>query len=243
MRKIYLLPNLMTTGNFLCGMISVSLSLKGDFPSASLWILVAMLFDFLDGQVARLSKSMSKFGEEYDSLCDLMTFGIAPTILIYEMSLSKLGRMGISIAFIYSVCCALRLARYNAKLNKPSKYVFSGLPSTAAGGAVAASVIAADHLEWLGIIGMAPFLMILLAFLMISTIEYPKINALFLKRKSPFFYLVVGAVALGGFIFFGELSLAIGFILYVLGGPVYDIFHRTQLAELLLEEPLKNVES
>lgn len=227
MKKIYLLPNFITTGNFLSGILSITNSLQGNFPRAALWILIAMLFDFLDGQIARMSKSGTKFGEEYDSLSDLVTFGLAPTIMMYEMCLSQLGRFGWGVAFIYSVTCALRLARYNAKLDGRPKTFFTGLPSPAAGGLIASSVLAADHLEWFGVEEVGPFMMLVLGFLMISTLRYPSLHAFGLKSKGPFLYLGLGAISLGGFILLGEVCLSVGFLIYTLGGLAYDLFHRS----------------
>ncbi|MBI1884110.1 MAG: CDP-diacylglycerol--serine O-phosphatidyltransferase [Chlamydiae bacterium] len=235
MRKIYLLPNLMTTGNFFCGVMSLSASLKGHFEKAALWILVAMLFDFLDGYVARLSKSYTKFGEEYDSLSDLTTFGIAPMILMYRLVLSGLGRLGISVAFIYSVSCALRLARYNAKLDGTHKSYFVGLPTPAAGGFLAANILARHHLPWLENIWVAPLVMFFLGFLMVSTIPYPRLSGLFLKRKEPFIYLVIGALFLGAVIFLEEICLSVIFGSYVVGGLSYYFFSRSRVDSAMQE--------
>ncbi len=236
MKKVYLLPNLLTTGNFFSGILAIGFSLQGNFPKAALWIIIAMFFDFMDGQIARLLKSNTKFGEEYDSLSDLVTFGIAPMIMMYQMCLSRLGRFGLAIAFIYSVCCALRLARYNAKIDGRTKSGFAGLPSPAAAGLIASSVLAADRLEWLGIEQVAPFLMLIAGFLMISTLEYPRLKFVSLKDKSPFLYLGVSVVSLGGFIFFGELCLAIGFFSYAALGIVYDLVLKHRPSENSLEE-------
>lgn len=236
MKKVYLLPNLITTGNFFSGILSMALSLQGNFTKAALWILIGMLFDFFDGQIARLLKLNTKFGEEYDSLSDLLTFGVAPMVLMYEMCLSGMGRFGFGIAFIYSVCCALRLARYNAKLDGRTKSSFAGLPSPAAAGLIASSVLAADRLEWAGFHEVAPFLMLAAGFLMISTIEYPRLQMFALKRKGPFLYLGLSVIALGGFIFLGELCLAIGFFLYGIGGIVYDLVLKEHFSEKTLED-------
>lgn len=238
MKKIYILPNLITTGNFFSGMISIFSSLQGNFEKASLWILVAMLFDFLDGQVARLSKSSTKFGEEYDSLSDLVTFGIAPAILMFQMNFSHLGRVGTSIASIYAVSCALRLARFNAKLNGRHKTFFTGLPSPAAGGLIASSVLVVNHFGWEGFQGFAPFLMLFTAFLMISTVKYPSVHSFVaLKSKGPFLYLACGIISLGSFIFLGEdICLAIVFFAYVIGGIILDVFMKNRFIDLVLDQ-------
>jgi CDP-diacylglycerol--serine O-phosphatidyltransferase len=244
MKKIDILPNLITTGNFLSGIISIVLSLQGNFTKAALWILIGMVFDFLDGQVARLSKSSTKFGEEYDSLCDLVTFGIAPMIMIYEISLSQMGRFGWIIAFVYSVSCALRLARYNAKLDGGKKSFFMGLPSPAAGGCLASSVLAANHVEWFGLVDVAPFMMLFLAFLMISNIKYPSFGSISIpfRQKGPFLYLVFSAVALGGFILLGEVCLIVAFMSYAFGGLVYDFIFKNRTTRDYEKNELKEFE-
>lgn len=238
MKKVYLLPNLMTTGNFLCGVVSMGLSMQGHFHKAAIFILVAMIFDFLDGQVARLSKSTTKFGEEYDSLSDLTTFGIAPMIMVYEMALFRLGRLGLSIAFIYSVCCALRLARYNAKLDGRTKACFVGLPSPASAGLIATGVLTSDHVVGFSLFPLIPLLMIIAGFLMVSTFEYPSVKTLVLVKTGPFLYLVAGVVSLAAFILLGEeISLFLGFFLYAIGGIIYDRFLKDHFQDLSSEEP------
>jgi CDP-diacylglycerol--serine O-phosphatidyltransferase len=238
MKKVYLLPNLLTTGNFLCGVVSMGLSMQGHFHKAALFILVAMIFDFLDGQVARLSKATTKFGEEYDSLSDLVTFGIAPMVMIYEMTLIKLGRLGLSIGFIYAVCCALRLARYNAKLDGRTKTCFVGLPSPASAGLIATSVLASSHIEGFVLLSLVPLLMIVAGFLMVSTFEYPSVKTLVLVKKGPFLYLVAGVVSLTAFILLGEeISLFLGFLLYAMGGIIYDRFLKDRFKTISSEEP------
>lgn len=234
-KRIYTLPSLVTTGNFFSGIMSILLSLQGKFTKAASWIMIAMIFDFLDGQIARLVKGDSKFGEEYDSLSDLITFGIAPMVLMFEMALFKMERLGWSVAFIYSVSCALRLARYNARIDGSHKLFFSGLPSPAAGGLIASSVIAANHVKWLGIAQIAPFLMFMTAFLMISNIKYPSLYVFGLRKKGPFIYLAMSVVTLAGFILFREVCLVIGFTLYAIGGPIYDMFFKNTDIELTME--------
>lgn len=227
MKKIDVLPNLVTTGNLLSGVVSIAMTLQGNYAKAALWILIGMIFDFLDGHVARLSRSSTKFGEQYDSLCDFLSFGIAPMVMMYEMSLFRFGRFGLCIAFIYALACALRLARYNSRLDGTTKAYFSGLPSPAAGGLVASLVLSADHVQWFGLDGLSPILMLAVAFLMISNIQYPRLQVLgIIMKRGPFTYFVASAIALGGFVLLGEICLAIVFLFYTLGGLGYGAYVR-----------------
>ena len=110
---IYILPNLFTTGNLLCGFVAIIKSLQGHYVIAAIAILVANLFDMVDGRVARMTNATTPFGMEYDSICDVVSFGVAPAILAYLWSLQPFGRIGWLVAFLYLACGAMRLARFN----------------------------------------------------------------------------------------------------------------------------------
>jgi CDP-diacylglycerol--serine O-phosphatidyltransferase len=133
----------------------------------------------------------------------------------------------------------LRLARYNAKLDGGRKAFFVGLPSPAAGGFMASSILAADHVEWFGLVGVAPFIMLFLAFLMISNIQYPSLGAIRLRKKGPFLYLVMSAVALGGIILLGEVCLILAFIFYTFGSIVYDFVFKNRFEKDYEKRELK----
>ncbi|HAY41251.1 MAG TPA: CDP-diacylglycerol--serine O-phosphatidyltransferase, partial [Gammaproteobacteria bacterium] len=133
-RGIYLLPSIFTTFALFAGFYSIVASINGDYTLAAISIMVAMLWDALDGRVARLTNTQSAFGAEYDSLSDLVSFGVAPALLVYEWSLSDLGRIGWLAAFIYLACAALRLARFNTQVGTADKRYFQGLPSPASAG-------------------------------------------------------------------------------------------------------------
>ena len=139
-RGIYLLPSIITTFALFAGFYSIIASVNGNFTLAAISIMVAMLWDTLDGRVARLTKTQSAFGAEYDSLSDLVSFGVAPALLVYEWSLSDLGRMGWLAAFIYLACAALRLARFNTQIGTIDKRYFQGLPSPASAGVIASMI-------------------------------------------------------------------------------------------------------
>ncbi len=220
MKKIYLLPNLFTTGNFFCGIFAMTLTMRSDYFHAALLIVLAGVFDFLDGYIARLSKSTSKFGVEYDSLTDLLTFGIAPSFLIYKMALLDVGaRWGLGITFLYAVCSALRLARFNAKLVPSEKKEFSGIPTTASAIFLAATILVALEYGYSKLLNGLPALEIILAALMVSNIPYPSADVIWsLSRKHPFFYLVGCVLSLAGIIFMSELFLFWVSLFYVVFG-------------------------
>jgi len=217
-KKIYLLPNLLTTGNFFCGIYSIALSMNGSIEKAAWILFVAMLFDFLDGQAARMNKASSRFGMEYDSLSDVVSFGIAPGVLIYSACFNQTGKVGgkigLAVMFIYSASCALRLARYNTQAasisheenNKPMTF-FSGLPSPAAAGLIAAFLVMAKKYELLYLEKFLPVVAICAAYLMISSVKYPKFSNLRILKEHHFWALVMLVSAIGTMIFFPAVFL------------------------------------
>lgn len=200
MRKgIYILPNLLTVGGMFFGFYSIVASIKGEFDRAAWAILTAAVFDALDGWVARLTKSTSRFGVELDSLSDLVSFGIAPAVLFYIWALVPFKRWGWVGAFLFVVCGALRLARFNVQMAGSEKKWFTGLPIP--GGA---AVIATTVIFYLDVIGNGlpdrnyAFLVMtyLLAVLMISTIRFHSIKELNMRDRRPFWMLLVAVVIL-----------------------------------------------
>jgi len=227
-RRIYILPNLLTSGNFFCGILAITLSLDEKFYYAALAILVGTFFDALDGAAARRNRSSSRFGLEYDSLTDLVSFGIAPMIMVYCMELHQLGsrgRMGLAIAFLYSVCTALRLARFSARSGTAAKRSFTGLPSPAAAGFLAAYVMFMQEYHMVNTLaGYVPFIMIILSYLMISNFEYPRLPNAELTRKKPFVYLAAVLLLITGAILFIHEVLFFSFSLYLLRGPAGRLY-------------------
>ena len=130
-RGIYVLPNLFTTAALFAGFFAIVQAMQGDFERAAMAIFIAMVLDGLDGRVARLTNTQSAFGAEYDSLSDMVSFGAAPALVMYEWALRDMGRLGWIAAFIYCACAALRLARFNTTLEVMDKRFFQGLPSPA----------------------------------------------------------------------------------------------------------------
>ena len=187
-RGIYLLPNLLTTGNLFCGFYGIIAAIKYDFRTAAVAILFACLFDILDGKVARLTGSDSQFGVEYDSMADLVAFGVAPALLVYLWALKPFGRLGWVAAFLFVACGALRLARFNVQSDTVPKKHFVGLPIPGAALMVATTVLFFYRMG-----GSGPtkhFLLLamtyVLGFLMVSSIPYTSFKEFDGFQRMPF---------------------------------------------------------
>ncbi len=219
MKQIYIVPNLLTTANFFCGLLAIMFAIDGDLVLASQTILVGMLFDAFDGLVARARKMTSRFGLEYDSLADLLTFGIAPTVVLYRLVLENMGRVGLGVAFLYAVCCALRLARFNAQMMKEEKRSFTGLPTPATAGIIATFVLVTNKFGLESLHRGFPFAVLVLSSLMVSTVRYPAPSSLRVWKRKPFFYLVVLVLLACIFVAEPEFCLFFLFVVYCIYGP------------------------
>lgn len=219
-QTIFLLPGLLTTGNLLCGFYAIVLTLDGHHTWAALALFVGMVMDMLDGNVARLTRTTTQFGVEFDSLADVVSFGVAPALLLYSWALQPLGRVGAGAAFLYVICGALRLARFNVLTGITDRRYFIGLPIPGAAGVVASTVLFFGPLEFerpaLFALALATYL---LAFLMISTLRYYSFKDLDFAKRHPFGVLLVAALAI--LIVWPEpqLSLFLFFGIYALSGP------------------------
>ena len=220
-KGIYILPNLFTTGNLLCGFWAIISVFQERFFYAAVAILLASVFDALDGKVARLSGATSKFGVQYDSLADLVSFGVAPAVLAFSWALRPYGKFGWLAAFIFVACGALRLARFNVMAASGETKYFKGLPIPAA-----ASMIALTILLYLRLIETAwvkdiviLVMIYMLAFLMVSTVRYFSFKELGLARRKPFSIFIF--VVLSLIVIVMEPTIVLfGFVLiYVLSGP------------------------
>lgn len=221
---IYVLPNLVTTGNIFCGFFAIIQAVGGHFLYAAYAIVVAAVFDLLDGRLARLTRSTSKFGAEYDSLCDLVSFGVAPAVTLYLWALQPYGRLGWIACCLYATCGALRLARFNVQAGVIEKAYFQGLPIPMAAGIVASSILAFQDLalESLG----SPWLLamtFLLAIVMVSNFRYRSFKDLDLKERMPFKYLIVGVAILGVVAYRPEVNLFLLFLGYAVLGAVFGV--------------------
>ncbi|WP_191965672.1 CDP-diacylglycerol--serine O-phosphatidyltransferase [Oryzomonas sagensis] len=197
-KGIYILPNLFTTGSMFAGFYSMVASLNGNFDVAALWIFASAVFDGLDGKVARLTGTTSKFGVEYDSLADLVSFGVTPGLMMYAWALKPFGRLGWLAAFLFVVCGALRLARFNVQVNTVESKRFVGLPIPAAASMVAATVLLFHHFGWPSTYKRLAILVLiyLLAFLMVSGFRYYSFKDPALIKRQPFGFLLLAVVLL-----------------------------------------------
>jgi CDP-diacylglycerol--serine O-phosphatidyltransferase len=197
MRKIYIVPNFVTTANMFCGFYSVIASMHGQFMTAAWAILAATIFDALDGRVARLAKATSQFGVEYDSLSDLISFGMAPAVLLYRWSLEPFDRLGWLAAFLFVACGGLRLARFNVISGSLPKGFFQGLPIPMAAGIASTFIIFNTTLSWISPQHpFVPALTLLLSSLMVSTIPFPSFKEFNWKSKVTFGYLLIGVLCM-----------------------------------------------
>ncbi len=232
-KGIYIIPNLFTTGNLFSGFYGVVAVFNAEYVVAAIAILIAMVFDALDGKAARSTGTTSRFGVEYDSLADLVSFGVAPGLLIYSWALSAYGRIGWVAAFLFVVCGALRLARYNVQSGVRENMDFVGLPIPAAASMIATTVLLDYHILRLGK-EVKPVLILvityLLAFLMVSNIRYRSLKNLNLWGRKPFHVLVSMVLILVLFLAAPQPMLFGMFAVYVLWGiverPILALAHR-----------------
>lgn len=247
---IYILPNLITTGNLFFGFFSIVKSLQGDFAWASVAILLAAIFDVLDGRVARMTKSTSEFGVQYDSLCDLMSFGLAPALLMYQAGLHDAGRLGWIICFMFLAAGALRLARFNVQssIGKASGD-FTGLPIPMAAAVVACFVALWQDFEkttneyqilfWIeNVFKNAEFRLwffavtgFLLAVAMVANVSYRSHKTLKITGIKPFRLLVLGVLVVALIAIQPQLFGFLIFFGYAISGPIEWIFGWTKLVD------------
>jgi len=223
MRKgVYILPNLFTTGNLFCGFWAIISVFQEKFFYAAIAILLASVFDVLDGKVARLSGATSKFGVQYDSLADLVSFGVAPAVLAFSWALRPYGRFGWLAAFLFVVCGALRLARFNVMSASGEVKYFKGLPIPAAGSMIALTILLYLRLIETGWVKDIVILVMIyvLAFLMVSNIRYFSLKELNLAKRKPFsifMFIVLSMIV----IVMEPVIVLFGFIFaYIFSGPV-----------------------
>lgn len=224
-RGIYLLPNLFTTAALFAGFYAVLAAMNDQFEKAAIAIFVAMILDGLDGRVARMTNTQTAFGAEYDSLSDMVAFGLAPSLVVYEWALSTLGKFGWLAAFIYTAGAALRLARFNSQIGTADKRFFTGLPSPSAAAIIAGSVwVAVDNafdaelLAWPALV-----LTTAVGLLMVSNIRFYSFKQIDLKGKVPFFAIVVVMLVFAVILTEPPLVLFVIFLAYTLSGPVLGL--------------------
>lgn len=220
---VYLIPNLLTTGNLFSGLYAILAVFNGDLQAAAIAVLIALVFDVLDGKSARLMNSTSQFGVEYDSLADLVSFGVAPGLLIYGWALGDHGMLGAAVMFAFVACGALRLARFNVTKPSADSRYFTGLPIPAAASLIATFVIFDHHIGNVGA-DFKPVLVLVisltLAFLMVSSLRYRSFKELQFKGRHQFNYLVWAVLVLMLVIAWPQLMLFVVCAGYVLSGMI-----------------------
>ncbi|MGQ8365035.1 CDP-diacylglycerol--serine O-phosphatidyltransferase [Glaciecola sp. 1036] len=221
-RGIYLLPNLLTTAGLFSGFYAVVMSMNGMFEHASVAIFVAMIFDGLDGRVARITNTQSAFGAEYDSMADMVSFGIAPALVAYNFGMTDLGKIGWLAAFMYVAGAALRLARFNTQIETADKRFFQGLASPAAAAVVSGTVwVSYDYnIDGNSIGFLVAIVTGLAGLLMVSNFKYNSFKELNWHGKVPFVALLIVMLIFIIVATAPSLVLVTVFALYAIAGPV-----------------------
>lgn len=232
-RGIYLLPNLLTTAGLFAGFYAVVASMHGRYEYAAIAIFIAMIMDGLDGRMARMTNTQSDFGAEYDSMADMVSFGIAPSLVIYNWALSDLGKLGWLASFVYVVGAALRLARFNTQVGVADKRYFQGLASPSAAAIIAGLVWLGSEYQW----NVQPWaiyialLTVVTGLLMVSNFRYSSFKEVNWKGKIPFIGILIMVLL---FILIASeppLVLFVGFSLYALSGPIMTLWQLKDIRE------------
>lgn len=227
---IYLLPNLFTTGALFAGFYAVIAAMRGDFESAPIAIMFALVLDGLDGRVARMTNTSSKFGAEYDSLSDMVSFGVAPALIMFSWALGGLGKFGWSAAFIYVACAALRLARFNTQIDTADKNYFTGLASPAAACIIVSTVWVCHDLGWVGealpyeVSVVVAVLTAVTGILMMANFPYYSFKGIDLHGRVPFVVMIAVVLVFGLVTLDPPLVLLIASLAYAASGPVMQLW-------------------
>ncbi len=222
-KGIYLIPSLFTAGNIMCGFFSIVSTFNGEYVQAALFIILANLLDGVDGFAARLTKTTSQFGVELDSLADVVSFGVAPAILVYFWALVPWGNWGWLAACTYVVCGALRLARFNVQTRNVFKGYFVGLPIPAAAEMIVATVLIYYKLGGEGSPSREITLLLViyaLALLMVSGFHYFSLKNTDLRKRFPIWTLVFGLILIKLVVVEPQIMFFTSFLLYTLSGPL-----------------------
>ena len=222
----YIFPNLLTAGNLFAGFYAIVTAMNLHFDRAAVAIIIAAFMDGLDGKIARMTGTSSRFGVEFDSLADLVSFGVAPALLVYIWELKVFARIGWVAAFLFVACGALRLARFNVQVSTTEKRWFTGLPIPMAGGTLAVSVVFFRHLHALGrpTSGIVFVLLTyLLSFLMVSTVRYRSFKELETRPHKGFYLLVSAVIVISLVAIHPQYSLFALAALYLISGPLEPV--------------------
>jgi CDP-diacylglycerol--serine O-phosphatidyltransferase len=227
----FFLPNIFTAMNLGCGFVAIMLSINGDFYKACMFIFLGAIFDSVDGRVARLTGTSSAFGEQFDSMSDLISFGVAPAIMFYHRFLLDSGRLGLVIAFLFLLCGALRLARFNANISKVESNYFQGLPIPGAAVAVLSFILVSlEYPEFFVNKFIAIPYIVFYALLMISNVPFPSFKGSPWVRNNRKKVLFIIFMAASSMFVYEEIMIPVIISLYVLGSILYVVMHREQFA-------------
>lgn len=229
-RGVYLLPNLFTTAALFAGFYAIIAAMHGNFDSAAIAIFIAMVFDGMDGRIARLTNTSSAFGEQYDSLSDMVSFGLAPALVMFSWSLHDLGKLGWAAAFIYAACAALRLARFNTQIGIVDKKHFVGLASPAAA-AIIASIVWTWHNSEMGELAAIPAALItaLTGLLMVSNFRYSSFKNIDFRGRVPFVVMLLIVFVFAVLLIDQSSVLLTMSIIYGLSAPVLWLWRKRSL--------------
>ncbi len=227
-RGIYLLPNILTTFGLFSGFFAIILATKGQYAEAAIAIFVAMLWDGLDGRVARLTNTQSEFGEQYDSMADMVSFGVAPALLMYFYLFESLGKVGWIGAFVYVAAGALRLARFNTQIGVEDKRYFQGLPSPAAAALIAGLVwtkemVGPSVYDEQYLVISAWIILVSAGILMVSNVRYYSFKEINLKGRSSFKLLLLATLILVVVSLWPSVILFVFFFIYTVSGLIITI--------------------
>lgn len=236
----YILPNLFTAGSIFLAIIAVIAAFKGNYEKAFWLIVLSAVFDALDGRVARVTKTTSKFGKEFDSLADIVAFGVAPAFFLYFAAGIDFGRFGVLVTGLYIIFGAVRLARFNVISDTTEPNVFIGLPIPAAALFVISAIMVYIKEEFIS----APVLLVsvlLVSILMVSNIRYPSFKKMDMKKSNYTRSLVMLMFLLAIFYLYPTLLLPIVAVIYVLIGPIRVILNYKKLKRTTNEQNDKNI--
>ncbi|MBT4964238.1 MAG: CDP-diacylglycerol--serine O-phosphatidyltransferase [Francisellaceae bacterium] len=229
-KSIYLLPNLLTTAALFSGFYAIVMSMHGVYESAAIAIFVAMIFDGLDGRVARLMGAQSEFGEQYDSLSDMVCFGLTPSLVLYSWGLSSLGKIGWLASFVYTAATCLRLARFNTQANKND---FIGIPCPAAAAVIASLVWLSADLEVPGrsLSNFAAVISVAVSLLMVSNVKFSSFKEIDIKGNVPFVSMIVVVLLFALVAWDPPKVLFVISLIYALSGPVMLLLSKVRKAK------------
>ena len=239
-RGIYLLPNLFTTAGLFAGFYGIVSGMNSQFEAAAIAVFIAMVMDGLDGRIARLTNTQSDFGVEYDSLSDMISFGLAPSLIMYQWALSGMGKLGWLAAFVYTASTALRLARFNTQAGSVDKKFFQGLPSPAAAALLAGMIWLGETQTFVDVTNLTIFafpVTVVAGILMVSNIRYYSLKQIDFKGRIPFVGILLLVLL---FVFIASEPPLVLFsiaLVYAISGPVMTLlFIRKHRASRKLQE-------